>query len=94
MGSLDQISAFTGISKSELQSIAAEVKANWGRIRACKRHNFKGGAVTLGQKHVCLACGGEVDNTYIGAYIDGYEAGGGAADDVWPRYRSVRPAGA
>lgn len=71
------------------QTLWAQVKANRARIEDCKRHRFPGGAgIRLGQKHVCLECGGEMQLTEVGPYIRGYEAAGGNADDIWPSYRT------
>lgn len=68
-----------------------EVKANRRRIDACERHLFPGGTdIKLGQKHFCLNCGGALQLTDIGPYIQGYEAAGGAADDIWPGYRKAK----
>lgn len=75
----------------EALALWEQVKANRARIEACERHLFPGGHdVKLGQKHICLACGGSMHLTDIGSYIAGYEAAGGAADDIWPNYRKKR----
>jgi hypothetical protein len=78
-------------SKADVLSLWEQVKANNRALEACERHLFAGGPVVkLGDKYPCLACGGSMRLTDIGPYIQGYEAAGGSADDIWPGYRKPR----
>jgi len=80
------------MNRDEARTLFEQVKANSAAIRACPRHRFIGGhEVKLGEKHTCLVCRGEMRLTDIGPYIQGYEAAGGKADDIWPGYREKRP---
>jgi hypothetical protein len=64
-----------------------ELRENQKRLRGCKRHRFPGGHIpALGQKLVCLECGGTLGLTDAGYYVDGYVAAGGCEDDVWPGF--------
>lgn len=59
--SVNTISGLTGLPRSELLGIWAEVKANHARLDACPRHNFvqdKSGQ--MGSRWTCAACGGWV----------------------------------
>lgn len=67
-----------------------EVKENNRKLSECKRHEFEGGPVRLGQKMICKRCGGSMQLVAIGEYISGYEAAGKSADDIWPGYRSIK----
>ena len=70
-----------------------QAKANGEKRRACPRHRFE--RMTdrrLGQRHTCLNCGCEMRGPEVMFYIEGYEAAGGSADDIWPGYREVREA--
>lgn len=79
------------MNRTEALTLWEKVKANNRALDACSRHRFAGGAITkLGDKYKCLACGGEMRLTDIGPYIQGYEAAGGSADDIWQDYRKTR----
>ena len=80
------LSDMSGIPREEIMSLWDQVKENHRKLRECKRHRFSGGKVSLGQKVICLECGGEMGLVSVGDYIRGYEAHGGNADDVWPHY--------
>lgn len=68
-----------------------KVKANRRAVEACQRHRFApNGPILPGRGLVCLACNGSMQLTEIGAYIRGYEAAGGDANDIWPNYRGVK----
>lgn len=86
----EAMSNISGLPRAEVLSIWEQVKANHAKLRNCKRHRFPEGDVKIGQKMVCLECGGEMDLTRIGEYIRGYQAAGGKADDVWPGYERKR----
>lgn len=75
------------LGKIDFQNIFDKVKANHMKLHACPRHVFPAGGYVFGQKLTCVACGGEMRAEAISWYIDGYEAAGGSADDVWPGYR-------
>lgn len=70
----------------DTKAIMAEIRANHARLDACPRHRFwptpKG--VTLFEKHKCVACQGTIDLSQVGAYVSGYVAHGGDANDIWP----------
>lgn len=84
----DILAKATGLSRSEMDDIWKEVKANRAKLKSCKVHRFEGGEVKkLGAKYVCLNCGGTEDLTSIGDYIAGYVAAGGDAETVWPGWR-------
>ncbi len=74
-------------SATEIKGALANIRANQARLDGCALHRFAPAEVALGSKQSCLACGGEIGNVELGYYIAGYEAGGGAADDVWPGWR-------
>lgn len=91
--SLNKIAKFTGLSRGDMDDILAQVRANHAKLASCKRHRFEGGKrMKLGMKCECLNCGGTMSLTDAGWYIEGFEAAGGSADDIWPGYHA-RPAG-
>lgn len=68
-----------------------EVKENYRKLDSCERHKFnpddyiKG---KLGQKMTCTKCGGVMNIVPdITSYINGYEASGRSADDIWKGFR-------
>lgn len=64
-----------------------QVKENYRKICECPRHRFAYvGAVKLGQKFQCQACGGTMGLIGIGDYIAGYKAAGGDVNDIWPEF--------
>ncbi len=65
-----------------------QVKANSIMLQACPRHRFAGGPVTLGQRHKCLECSGEISGSDLLWYIRGYEAGGGLAEIIYPGWHT------
>ena len=70
--SLDNISALTGIPRSDMLKIWDMVKANQARLNACPRHRFK--AVELGKvgtKYECSCCGGTTDVSSVSWYEKG-----------------------
>lgn len=72
----------------EFQLIVNEALAESRKWTGCKRHQFEGKQQPkLGQKYACRNCGVAKDLGVIGNYIQGYEAGGGNANDIWPGYR-------
>lgn len=77
--------------KFDAKAIWAQVKANSEKLRACKRHRFPAGPIRLGQRHTCLDGGGEIDGVALLHYIEGYEAAGGDAVDIYPGYRAELP---
>lgn len=83
------LSRVSGLSKDAIRGIWDDVKANSARLQACARHRFDGG-FQIGQKKVCLVCGGGMGLTDIGNYIRGYEAAGGNANDVWPDFHKPK----
>lgn len=73
----------------DFKGIFAQVKANSEAIRACKKHRFeRQESYSLGQKHKCIECGGEMRMPEIGSYIRGYEAHGGNAEDIFPGWNA------
>ena len=85
-GGTDAISRLMGIPPKTIDALWKQVRENRNKLNACPRHRFPGGEVHLGAKPVCINCGGELGVAEIGAYIRGYEAKGGSADDIWPEY--------
>lgn len=81
------LSTVSGLSKSEVQDIWNEVKANRVKLENCKLHKFSGEVVKLGQKMTCECCKGQMSLTDIGWYIKGYEASGKSCNDIWPGFR-------
>jgi hypothetical protein len=67
--------------------IAAEVRANHAALKACKQHRFIWPADftrRLGQKLQCANCGGKMNATDAGHYIDGWTAAGRDPNEVLP----------
>lgn len=82
------LSDISGLSTGEIDDIWRSVKANRAKLKSCKRHGFTGGKITnLGDKYRCLHCGGTESLSNVAAYIEGYEAAGGNADDIWPGWQ-------
>ena len=76
-------------NRTELQSLLAEVNENQARLDACERHRFEGKPTgTLGARVTCANCGGKMKVLDVAIYMRGYEAAGGAADDIWPGLRA------
>lgn len=75
---------------ADMRALWEEAKENNRKLSECKRHEFEGGSVRLGQKMICRHCGGSMGLVNIGEYISGYEAAGKSADDIWPGYRSIK----
>ena len=63
MNKLDAITKLTGIKSTDIQAIAAAVKANRDALQSCKRHDFEpdGNPNIFRRKYVCRNCGGKVD---------------------------------
>lgn len=61
--SLDVLSKFTGIDKSEIKTIIQQIKENRERLSGCKRHNFTElpDQKTLNKKYQCANCKGEIN---------------------------------
>jgi hypothetical protein len=79
----------TATDRVDFKGLWAEVKANRAKLDGCARHRFEAKPVKLGEKQICLMCGGTISLTDMGNYIRGYEAAGGSADDIWPGYRGT-----
>ena len=79
--SLDKVSAFTGLSRTDLKSIHEQVKANHAKLEACDAHDFSIpiDRITLkeinervfGCKWSCKHCGGNVDGQSKYWYLKG-----------------------
>lgn len=73
------------------KALLAQIKQNQARLHSCARHqfnpsDFKPGK--LNQKFTCIKCGGTLKlSPDITRYIEGYEAAGGDADDIWRNFR-------
>jgi hypothetical protein len=74
--------------RRDVRAIWDQVKANSAKLEACPCHRFAGGPVQIGQRHLCLECGGEMAGSDLLWYIRGYEAAGGAADIIYPRWHT------
>ena len=81
-----ELSRISGIPRGEVLPLWEQVKANRAKLDACPRHRFDSRPVKMGQKVVCLECGGETGLVDIGYYLKGYRAAGGNPDDVWPGF--------
>lgn len=78
----------TGLGRSDLQQIWDDVKVNNARLRACAKHRFEGGEIKkLGDKYTCQNCGGTMDISRIGSYVEGYVAAGCDPNDIWPGWK-------
>lgn len=53
------MSDLTGLRQDELARMAAEIKANSAKLRACPYHEFEQGKTS--EKYACRHCGGEVN---------------------------------
>lgn len=53
----------TGLTRKTMTKIAEEVRANHARLEACPYHEFAPilPLVRMGQRYLCIECGGEVD---------------------------------
>lgn len=80
-----------GVSKGDLRDLWNEARANLEKLRGCSRHRFEPPEqYRPAQEIMCQACGGRIRLTDIALYIQGYEAAGGNADDIWPGFRTER----
>lgn len=65
-----------------------QIRENQNKLDNCKRHKFIiEPPFKLGQKFTCHNCGGTTDGPKMYAYIQGYEAAGGNANDICEEYR-------
>jgi len=71
----------------QTKGIWAEVKANQAKRKQCKRHRILPEDWAFGRRITCRECGAWMQATDLIYYIEGYEAAGGNADDIWPGYR-------
>ena len=79
------------LDRPDLEKIFAEVQENAARLRSCTRHLFSVHDIQkIGQKIACHVCGGRMNLTDIGHYIEGYKAAGRSADDIMPGYDKTR----
>jgi hypothetical protein len=86
------LASVSGLSPEVVKGIWAEVQANRARLSGCARHRFDGDW-KIGQRKVCLVCGGGMSLTDIGNYIRGYEAAGGNANDIWQDFKGSKAHG-
>lgn len=85
------LSRLSGLSKPDIMSIWDEVKANKEKLKACPQHRFDALEVKIGQKIVCLECGGTMGLTQAADYVTGYRDAGGDPEKVWPGFFSEKP---
>ncbi len=79
------------LDKAGLEQIFAEVQENSRRLRGCVRHLFSIHDIhKMGQKIACHVCGGKMNLTDIGYYIEGYKAAGKSSDDIMPGFEKTR----
>lgn len=64
--------------------ILKEVRANRALLKSCRRHTIDPSTYKFGHKLTCIHCGGTISATEYMAYVNGYIAAGGEANDVWP----------
>jgi hypothetical protein len=72
------------MTNSEIGQIWQDVKANRIKRQACPRHTIAPNSYTFGRKVTCLNCEATIQATEYMAYVEGYVAAGGEANDVWP----------
>lgn len=80
----EALSRISGMSLDRIKEIHSEVRANISALDNCARHRFRPEPVKMGQKVICLSCGGMMSLPDAGQYIRGCQAAGGNPDDVWP----------
>lgn len=76
MGTMDEFSRITGLSKPVINEVWEEVKANHARLDTCTGpHKFVPIDATkvLGRRYVCSLCKGEVDSINRSWYEKGFE---------------------
>lgn len=81
------------MTRQEAKKIFDEVVGNRKKLAACPRHQFAG-PIYLGARMRCVHCGGEMTLTDLVHYIDGYEAAGRPADDIYSGWRTRMAKGA
>lgn len=78
------------LTRPDLTSILAEIRANNARLMSCPMHRFPADKVAWGTKWTCTVCAGRMDAGHALAYADGVRAAGGDPKAVWPHYEPVR----
>lgn len=74
----------------DFRAIFDRVNKNRGKLDACPCHVFPANTVVqLGGKVTCERCGGSLGLIEAFRYVQGYEAAGGYANDIWPGYREA-----
>lgn len=72
------------MTPEESKAMLAAIKENQRKLDYCPRHQFEPmePPYKMGQKFECKRCGGFLNAINAYAYVRGYEAHGGNADDV------------
>lgn len=65
------------------KALLAEIRANRAKLKGCPCHRFVDQKANLGKKVTCADCGGQMNLTELGGYMDGYRAAGGNPNDIW-----------
>lgn len=84
---VSDLSHLTGMTREGINAAWEEAKLNSKRLKDCPRHLFEPQPVKIGLRLTCMKCQGLISLSDVGHYIQGYEAAGGSADDIWPGYR-------
>lgn len=82
------------LTSEEVHEAFRRAQENSRRLRGCPRHYFNADASkklrAFGERVTCVECGGEMRVSDVGLYIQGYAAGGGISDDIWPGWDGGR----
>lgn len=72
--SADKLASAVGLTRNDMLSIWADVKANQALLGSCRRHSFAAidGGVPF-SKYRCSACGGVADGVAVAWYMRGLE---------------------
>jgi hypothetical protein len=68
----------------DFRAIAAEVKENLRKRRACPQHLFPPAEAKMQTRVVCTRCTAWLGTCDALAYCEGFRAAGGDTDEVWP----------
>lgn len=76
------------MTPNEGKELFNKIRINRKRLDNCRKHHFDIGEppYRLGQVATCWNCGGEMPLLEIGAYVRGYKAAGGVANDIVQGY--------
>lgn len=76
------------MAEVDFKGLWQRAQDNRGKIDACPCHVFPANTVVqFGGKVTCERCGGTMGLVEAFRYVQGYEAAGGLANDIWPNFR-------